>query len=174
MRYFLRFFIAILFSITSTQAFSESKVVVLDLKYVLNNSTAGKDAQDFLKKTFNDNAKKFTEIEKSLKKDERALLEKKTTLTKEQYKEESNKLRKKVIKYQTDRRASIDKVGSLRAKARETLIKKLTPIVDSYIKENNISVVMDKKNMIGGLAEYDITQTIVEKLNKEITSLNLK
>ena len=46
--------------------------------------------------------------------------------------------------------------------------------MDAYIKENNISIVMDKKNMIGGLTEYDITQVIVEKLDKELPSLNLK
>ena len=43
-----------------------------------------------------------------------------------------------------------------------------------YCKENNISIVIDKKNMIGGLNEYDITKIIVEKLNKELPSLNLK
>ena len=41
-------------------------------------------------------------------------------------------------------------------------------------KENNISIVMDKKNMIGGLNEYDITNIIVEKLNKELPSLKLQ
>ena len=46
--------------------------------------------------------------------------------------------------------------------------------MDAYIKENNISIVIDKKNMIGGLTEYDITQVIVEKLDKELSSLNLK
>ena len=35
-------------------------------------------------------------------------------------------------------------------------------------------VVMDKKNMVGGLTEYDITKLIIEKLNKELPSLNLK
>ena len=35
-------------------------------------------------------------------------------------------------------------------------------------------MVIDKKYMIGGLTEYDITQVIVEKLNKQLPSLNLK
>ena len=35
-------------------------------------------------------------------------------------------------------------------------------------------IVLDKKNMIGGLTEYDITNTIVEKLNKELPSLKLQ
>ena len=45
---------------------------------------------------------------------------------------------------------------------------------DDYIKENGISLVIDKKNMVGGRTEYDITTIIVEKLNKELPSLNLK
>ena len=52
--------------------------------------------------------------------------------------------------------------------------KKIEPIIDTYIRENNISLVMDKKNMVGGLTEYDITKVIIEKLNKELPSLNLK
>ena len=47
------------------------------MTFVLNESKAGKGAQDFLKKTFTDNQKKFIETEKSLKKEESDLLEKK-------------------------------------------------------------------------------------------------
>ena len=53
-------------------------------------------------------------------------------------------------------------------------MKKIEPIVDSYIKENDISIVIDKKNMIGGLSEYDITNIIVKKLDKELPSLKLQ
>ena len=52
--------------------------------------------------------------------------------------------------------------------------KKIDPILHTYIKENNIALVVDKKNMLGGNPEYDITKIIVEKLNKELPSLNLK
>jgi len=53
-------------------------------------------------------------------------------------------------------------------------LKKISPIVDAYIKENQISIVMDKKSMIGGLSEYDITDIIIERLNKELPSLKLQ
>ena len=81
---------------------------------------------------------------------------------------------KRVIDYQSQRRSALDKIATQRAKSRETLIKKLEPIVDAYIKENNISIVMDKKSMIGGLTEYDITKIIIEKLDKELPSLKLQ
>ena len=53
-------------------------------------------------------------------------------------------------------------------------MEQLKPIIDVYINENEISLVIDKKNMIGGLTEYDITKVIVEKLDKELPSLNLQ
>ena len=144
------------------------------MTFVLNESKAGKGAQDFLKKSFTDNHKKFIEIEKSLKKEESDLLEKKNILTKDEYNKKTDSLRKKVIDYQSQRRASLDKIATQRVKARETLLQKVTPILDSYMKENNISLVLDKKNTLGGNPEVDITKIIVEKLNKELPSLNLK
>jgi outer membrane protein len=174
MKYLVKLFVVTLFLLFSTYASAEQKIVVLDMKYVLNQSKAGKGAQDFLKKLFNNNSKKFAKAEKELKKEESDLLAKKNVLSEKDYKKKSNELRKKVLKYQTDRRTSLDEIATLRAESREKLIKRIAPIVDAYINENNISIVIDKKNMIGGLNEYDITKTIVEKLNKELPSLNLK
>ena len=144
------------------------------MKYVLNFSKAGKGAQDFLKKSFTDNQKKFADIEQNLKKEEIDLLEKKTILSKEEYTKKTDALRKKVIDYQSQRRASLDKIATQRAKSRELLLQAIDPILNTYIKENNISLVIDKKDMLGGNPENDITQTIVKKLNEELPSLNLK
>ena len=174
MKYSVRFIVVTFFLLICTHTFAEQKIVVLDLKFVLNNSKAGKSAQDFLKKSFNDNAKKFSDLEKKLKKEEIDLLAKKTVLSKEEYTKRSDSLRKKVIDYQSQRRASFDKITTLRAKARETLLERIDPILDTYIKENDITLVIDKQNMLGGKPEYDITKFIVEKLNKELPSLNLK
>ena len=174
MKYLVKFFVITFFFIVSTHAFAEQKIVVLDMKYVLNNSKAGKGAQEFLKKKFNDNAKKFTELEKSLKKEETDLLVAKVNLTKEEYTKKSDALRKKVIDYQSQRRSSIDKLTTQRLEARKILMKQIEPILDTYIKKNSISIVIDKKNMLGGLTEYDITKIIVEKLDKEFPSLNLQ
>jgi len=174
MKYLVKIFVITFFLIVSTQAFAEQKIVVLDMKYVLNQSKAGKNAQDFLKKSFNDNTKKFADIEKSLKKEESDLLAQKTILTKEEYTKKTNVLRKKVIDYQSMRRSTMDKLAEKRSQSREALVKVVEPLLDAYIKENNISLVIDKKYMVGGLTKYDITKIIVEKLDKELPSLKLQ
>ena len=60
MKYLVKFFVVTFFLIVSTYTFAEQKIVVLDMKHVLNNTKAGKGAQDFLKKSFKDNSKKFS------------------------------------------------------------------------------------------------------------------
>jgi len=174
MKHIIKFFAVTLFLFVSANSFAEQKVVVLDLKLVLNTSKAGKGAQDYLQKSFKDNQKKFTDMENKLKKDENDLLNQKANISKEEYTKKSDDLRKKVIDYQSQRRSSLDKIAKQRAEARKALLEKITPILDNYIKENNVSIVIDKKNVIGGDATLDITDVIIEKLNKELPSLNLK
>ena len=144
------------------------------MTFVLNQSKAGKGAQDFLKKSFNDNAKKFSDMEEKLKNEEIDLLAKKTILAKEEYSRKSDTLRKKVIDYQSQRRMALDKITTQRAEARETLIKKIEPILKTYVSENNISLVIDKRNILEVNPDNDITEVIMKKLNKELPSLNLK
>ena len=145
MKYLVKFIVVTFFLLICTHTFAEQKIVVLDLKFVLNNSKAGKGAQDFLKKSFQDSAKKFTDMEKNLKKEEGDLLAKKTVLSKEEYINKTDTLRKKVIDYQSQKRSALDKIATQRAESREILIKKINPILNTYMKENNISLVVDKK-----------------------------
>ena len=102
------------------------------------------------------------------------MLKKKPTLSKEEYKKKTDDLRKRVVDYQNDRRSSLSKLAKGRADARALLLKKIDPIIDSYIKEQGIVLVIDKKNIIRANKNLDITNIIVEKLNKELPSLNLK
>jgi len=174
MKYLVKFFVVTFFLLISTYTLAEEKIAVLDMTYALNESKAGKGAQEFLTKTFNDDLKKFADIEKSLKKEEQDLLAQKNVLSKEEFGKKMNSLRKKNMDYQTERRSAIDKITLKRAKARETLLKKLEPILQSYIEENNISLLIDKKYILGGGGQTDITKVIVDKLNKDLPSLNLK
>ena len=174
MKYLVKFVVVTFFLLICTHTFADEKIVILDLKYILNNSKAGNGAQDFLKKRFDDNVKKFANMEKELKKEEQDLLVKKTVLSKEEYAIKIDILRKKVIDYQSQRKGSLDKITIQRAEARQKLLEKLDPILKTYIKENDISIVIDRKNVLMGNTDLDITNIIVEKLNKEFPSLSIE
>ena len=174
MKYLVKFFVVTFFLIVCTHVLAEQKVAYMDMKFILNNSQAGKGAQDFLQEIFKEKQKKFSNMEKNFKKEEDDLLAKKKILTKTEYTEKMNNLRKKVIDYQSERRAALDKISKQKTDARMQLLKKLDPILKSYIKEDNISLIIDKKNVLIGDSELDITNIIIDKLNTELPSLSLK
>ena len=174
MKYLVKFFVVTFLLLICTHVSAEQKVVFLDIKFALNNSKAGKSVQDELQKSFKENQKIFLDEENKLKQLEGNLLAQKTILTKEEYKKKSEVLRKKVVDYQLRRRTSLDEIAAQRANAKKALLEKLNPILETYIEENEISLVINKKNIVMGNTDLDITKIIVEKLNKELPSLSIK
>ena len=145
----------------------------VDFKKVLNESTAGKGAQDYLKKKIEAEGAKFEKGAKSLKKKETDLIAKKKMITSEEYKEEVNSLRKEVTVLQKNRQTFLRKISEDRLKARNQLLSKLNPILKKYMADNKIRLVIDKKNVLFGDSSLEITSQIIEILNKELKSLNL-
>ena len=174
MKYFVKYLVVTFTLLICTNAIAEQKVVYMNMKTVLNTSSAGKKAQDSLQKNFITQQKKYSDMEKDLKKEEDSILAQKTLLEPSEYTKKINELRKKVIDYQANRRTSLDKISEQKQKARNTLIDNLDPILESYIKENNISIVLDQKNILIGSDALDITKIIIEKLNKKLPSLKLE
>ena len=150
-----------------------SDIYFVDYSKVMNESTAGKKAQDYLKKLLSNSNKKFNETAKKLKDEENKIISQKNALSKEEYKKKADALRKKVFNLNREREKSIREVATKRKKAGDEMLKNLNPILGKYMKENNIAVVIDKKNVLMGDKKYELTSMIIEILNKEFKSINL-
>ena len=146
----------------------------IDFSKVLNESIAGKKAQDFLKKKFKSESEKYTKIQENLKKEEREIISKKKLIKKEEYQKKVEGLRKKVSDLQKNRQKSLNEIAKMRNKARGELLKTLNPILKKYMEDNNIRLVLDKKTVLLGDNKLDITDQIIKLLNKELKSLSIK
>ena len=144
------------------------------MKQVLNESKAGKSAQEFLIKTHNENVTSFKKIEEDLKKEETDLLSKKNVLKEDEYNKKIVDLRNKVKKYQEERSLKLEKITRQRAKAKTTLLSAIQPILSDYSLKNNVLMIFDKKDVVLGKTENDITQAIIKQLDKKLPSLDLK
>ncbi len=150
-----------------------SDIYFVDYSKVMNESIAGKKAQDYLKKLIKNSNKKFQETAKKLKNEEKNIISQKNALSKEEYKKKADALRKKVFELNQERERSIKEVAKKRKKAGDEMLKNLNPILGKYMDNNNIAVVIDKKNVLMGSKKFEITSQIIEILNKEFKSINL-
>ena len=170
-------FLKTLFTITIF-LFFETKAVANDVYFVdyskvMNESKAGKKAQDTLKKLLENSNKKFNETAKKLREEENKIISQKNVLNKEEYKKKADELRKRVFTLNKERDKSIRDIAAKRKKAGDEMLKNLNPILGKYMEENNITVVLDKKTVLMGNKKFEITSQIIELLNKNLKSLNL-
>ena len=167
------FLILFAFLIPIEKQLLASDVYFIDYSKVMNESTAGKKAQDYLKNLLANSNKKFNDTAKKLKEEENKIIGQKNALSKEEYKKKADALRKKVFELNKGRDKLIRDIAAKRKKAGDDMLKKLNPILGKYMEENNISVVIDKKNVLMGNKKFEITSQIIEILNKEFKSINL-
>tara|TARA_B100000579_G_scaffold142116_1_gene115395 strand:+ start:852 stop:1376 length:525 start_codon:yes stop_codon:yes gene_type:complete len=146
----------------------------VDFKFILNESTAGKKAQDFLKNKLNNGIKNLKNLEKNIQEEEKKIIQQKKVLSAEEYKSKVTKLRSKVASLQKKRSELYKNVADQRSKARNELLKNLNPVIQEYMKKNKIRMVIDKKSILLADESLDLTQEIIAILNKRLTSIKLK
>ena len=145
----------------------------IDFTKVLNNSKPGAEAQNKIKGRFSSESKKFLELEKSIRKEESEIISQKKTLPAEDYKKKVQALRKKVAETQKNKKISFNNLSKLRSDARKALLKELEPIIQKYMEENKIKMVINKQSVILGDTNLEITKQIIEIVNKEVSSIKL-
>jgi len=61
-----------------------------------------------------------------------------------------------------------------KAQYKVQLLNFIRPILATYAKAENISILLEKTNILLGVNELDITNNIIKILNKEATEITLK
>ena len=145
----------------------------LDFKYILNESSAGKKAQVFLKNKLSTGVKKIKENEKKIQLEEKEIIKQKKVISAEEYKKKVSVLRNKVSSLQKERNQLLETVAKQRSKARSELLKNINPIIKEYMKEKKIRMVLDKKSLLLADENLDITNDVINILNKKLKSINI-
>ena len=172
MKYLKKFISILIFSLISSSLFAETPYFV-DFKYILNESKAGKEAQDFLKKKLNNGIKNLKKKEKEIQEQEKKIIQQKKVISAEEYKKKVTELRAKVSSLQKERTSLLDSVAKQRAKAKGELLKNLNPIMSDYMKENKIRMIVDKKSILLADENLNLTDEIIQVLNKKLKSIKL-
>ena len=158
----------------SNIALSNNDIYYVDIDYLMNNSLAGKSIIKKLNEKNKLNNKNFKKIEKNLQIDENNIISKKNILSEKEYLKEVQLFNKKIENYKLSRNKTINQISKIKNNAQKKLIETLTPILTDYAKNNSISYIIPKNNILIGKKELDITNTILEILNSKIKNIKLQ
>ena len=151
----------------------EQKIVYLNVDKIMQQSIAGKSIKKQLENLYNKNLEKFKKNDEILKNKEKKLIAQKNILSQEDFQKELSSLRKEIINFQKEQVKARDDINKLRIGATNKLILQLSPILQEYAKENSVSLILQKKNIVMGKKEIEITDEILEITNKEIKNIKI-
>ena len=83
-----------------------------------------------------------------------------------------NDLRIEVRNYRNERQKSLDLLTKKRIEISQKFLKKINPLIAEYAKEKSISLIIQKKNIVMGKTELDITSEIMDLIDKNIKQID--
>ena len=166
--------LAFFFIIFSYNSYAQEKIVYLDTNYLLSQSEVGKYVNSKLKVINDKNNEEFKKIELSIKSSEENLLKQKNILKKEDYEIKVLDLQKKFHSYQEERKNKNAELNKLRNNAGNKILNHINEILTNYSQDKSISLIIEKKNVVIGKTDLDVTSEVLSLLNKKIKKIELK
>ena len=145
---------------------ADDKIAFFDIDEVLNKSISGKNIVLKIEKLNDKNFKDIQVRKKKLQTIKEDLDNKKNILSEEEFKVQFISFQNELKIFNDSNKIISDEFEKVKQKELEKFLKFISPIIENYIKENSISIVLNKKNMFIAKKEYDITEDIIELVNK--------
>ena len=146
-------------------AYSKDTIAFIDLDLILKNSNYGKS---LLEQFDIDNKKNIEELkikESELKKIEDEIKKKKNIISRDELEKELIILKEKITDFNQTKEQLILKFENKRNQEINEFFLKINPIIQNYMNQNSIDILLERKNVFIGKNDSDITNMIIKQIN---------
>ena len=157
----------------SSQSYSEIKIAFIEIDTLITQSLAGKSLNEQLDKIDKKNKKNFDEIQKKLLIEKNDLVQKKNILSSDEYDKSIINLNKKFNSTQADVKNKINLLRSKKNEGIAKILKELNILLTEYSNKNQLTFIIDQKNIIIGKSDLNITKEILKSLNQKLSKINI-
>ena len=173
MKKLLSSILVILFFFTNT-VFPEQKIAFIDLDKVISTSKAGslilKQLTDLNKK----NLKFLNKEEKKFKEKETKLISQKNIISEKDFKNKVNELKSEVNNYNQNKNKILADFNKLKIDNTNNFLKLINPILLKFSNDEEITIILQKKDLVVAKTELDITDQVIIIVNTEVKEFNIK
>ena len=173
MKYFLLSFFS-LFLLFANTVNSEQNIAFIDMDRVISKSNSGSSILNQLNDINNKNLIFLKKEEKKFKEKEAKLISQKNIISETDFKTKVNTLKVEIDKYNQNRNKIITEFKKLKVDNTNKLLKLINPILIKFSNEKKISILLQKKDLIIGKTELDITEEVIKIINTEVKEFKIK
>ena len=167
-------FILVFLSLSINFLKAEDKVSYIDIDYILTNTISGKELLNALKNEEELKINKFELKDISFINQEKKILAKKNLISKDELNKQIKVLQAKFQKYKIEKKKEIDELKNKRNMNIVNFLNLINPIIEKYMADNSIYMLIDKKNVFIANKEYDVTNNLIELIDNQIKNIELK
>jgi len=173
MKYFLlSFFSIFLFFINPVN--SEQNIAFINLDKVISTSNAGSSILKQLTDLNNKNLQFLKKEEKKYKEKEIKLISQKNIISEADFQNKVNELKSEIKNYNQNRDKMINDFNKLKVDNTNNLLKLINPILIKFSDDKEISIILQKKDLVVAKTELDITDDIIKIVNAEVKEIKIK
>ena len=120
------------------------------------------------------NISEFKKIEESLKENEKNIIKQKNILKDEEYNLKIADLKSEYSSYKELTNKKNGEFKKLQNNAGDKILKIINVILSDYATENEVSLIIDKKHVVIGKSQLDVTKDIMIILNNKVKKVEIK
>jgi len=151
---------------------ASSEIFYIDIERLINFSEPGKYINDKITNLNKVSDEKYNKIRDNLKEKEKLLISQKNILNTKEFNLKLSELQKEVKKFNIENNQRLKNQQQKSLNYKRKLIQEMEPILIDYMKENNISYLFRKQNILIGREDLNKTEAIMllvnSKINKEL------
>jgi outer membrane protein len=168
--YIIAKFVFIFFLILSniSTLYSAENIAYINLDFILENSKIGKLIYKDLNQINKKNLEELKILESTLKNKENEIKKKKNIISTTEFNKEINLLKNDIQKFQIKKNEMVDVFNKRKNTQLSEFLDKINPIIQKYMSENAINILLDKKNVYIGSINFDITNDIINLIDKNL------
>jgi Skp family chaperone for outer membrane proteins len=166
--------ILVIFIFFTNQVFSEQNIAFINMDRVMSISKSGSSILKQLTDLKNKNSKFFKVEEKKLKEKDAKLISQKNILSEVDFKKKIDELKAEIKNYNQNRNKMIEDFNKLKIDNTNNLLKLINPILVKFSNDKEISIILQKKDLVVAKTELDITDEVIKIVNSEVKEFKIK
>ena len=166
--------ILIIFLFFTNSVHSEQKIAFIDMDKVILKSNSGISFYKQLSDLNNKNLKFLKNEEKKFKEKETKLISQKNIISDADFKKKIDELKSEIKNYNQQRNKIIVDFKKLKLNSTNKLLKLFNPILVKFSNDKDISIILQKKDLVVAKSQLDITEEIINIVNIKVKEFKIK
>jgi Skp family chaperone for outer membrane proteins len=147
-----------------------NNIAFIDLNYIINKSIEGKSVINKLENINKKNLDLLKKEQLSLNNERDDLEKSKNILSKEALNDRILLLNNKLKKFNEKQETLFKEFKNLKETEMSNLINKINPIIEKYMIDNNIDMMLKKDNIYISKSQYDVSNKLIELINSSFSN----